>query len=573
MQNTAGLTPIVGKSRVSFDVLDFMTTNILQMKPFFLLTLFFTTALINLANAADYYVHPTLGNDLNDGSSKAKAIQTLAKASTLSLRPGDRILLAAGVIYPGSLQLRKVSGEKQHPIVVESTPWDAKDKTGLAIIDAKGSANGILIEDCSHVKISSLGITGNGYTVYDSSTQMRCGVMIRTGSAKNMKGITLERLQIYDVFCENPGFQRSKEEVTTANGTQRYGWGIRLMNALEDSSLEEVLIQDCGIKNVSHTGIKITGKGKNIQFVRLLGNAISGTGGPGIQMSNTRFVYVANNEVMRSGSTDDSRKWGRGSGLWTWSASDILIEKNKFMYANGPGDSAGAHIDYNCDNVILQYNLSAHNAGGFCEILGNNYNCAYRYNISVNDGYRIKGKDGAFQEGKTLWLSGYQGNKERKGPVNTYIYNNTIFVNKEIGAKIAIDNSSEGVLIANNIFYFQGESALVKGDQYKPDTSSGGVIKRVVFQNNLFLHKNTWPTEAIISDTAPMFGDPGFRNAGGLSLEDYIPANRALIRKGIEIPFLPEDAFGLMHGLQMQTDILGQRRSAVPGIGAINPPE
>lgn len=543
------------------------------MKPCFLLMLLFTTAFLNLANATDYYVHPTLGNDLNDGSSKTKAIQTLAKASSLSLLPGDRILLAAGQIFHGSLQLRKLKGEKQQPIVVESTTWGLNDKAAQAIIDTKGFPNGILIEDCSFIKISSVSITGNGYTVYDSSAQMRCGVMIRTKSAKIMKGITLEQLNIYDVYYENAGFQRSVEEVTTANGTQRYGWGIRLMNGQGDARMEEVLIQDCDIKDVSHTGIKITGEEKNIQLVRLLKNRISGTGGPGIQMSNARFVYVANNEVIRSGSTDDSRKWGRGSGLWTWSASDILIEKNKFMYANGPGDSAGAHIDYNCDNVILQYNFSAHNAGGFCEVLGNNYNCAYRYNISVNDGNRVKGKDGAFQEGKTLWLSGYQGNKERKGPVNTYIYNNTIFVNKDISAKIAIDNSSEGVLIANNIFYFQGESAMVMGDQYKPDTSSGGVIKRVFFQNNLFLHKNTWPTAAIINDTAPMFGDPGFRNAGGLALEDYIPANLALIRKGVEIPFLPDDAFGLMHGLHMQIDILGRQLSGVPVIGAINPPE
>jgi hypothetical protein len=24
-----------------------------------------------------------------------------------------------------------------------------------------------------------------------------------------------------------------------------------------------------------------------------------------------------------------------------------------------------AHIDYNCDNIVLQYNISAYNAGGF----------------------------------------------------------------------------------------------------------------------------------------------------------------------------------------------------------------
>ena len=115
--------------------------------------------------------------------------------------------------------------------------------------------------------------------------------------------------------------------------------------------------------------------------------------------------YFPAPQVHSSGSNDDSRKWGRGSGLWTWGSSDIIIEHNHFLHANGPADSAGCHIDFNCSNVVVQYNFSAYNAGGFCEILGNNYNCAYRYNISVNDGHRVKGENRAFQEGKTFWLS------------------------------------------------------------------------------------------------------------------------------------------------------------------------
>ena len=76
----------------------------------------------------------------------------------------------------------------------------------------------------------------------------------------------------------------------------------------------------------------------------------------------------------------------------------------------------------------------------------------YRYNISINDGHRIKGVDGAFQEGKIFWLSGYQGNKEPKGPVNSYFYNNTIYSDASIEAKFALDNTSNGIVIANNIF-------------------------------------------------------------------------------------------------------------------------
>jgi Right handed beta helix region len=518
--------------------------------------------------AKDYYVHPELGNDGNDGSSKTLAIKTLERAGQLALLPGDRILLAAGKTHYGSLQLRNLLGEPNRPILVESVNWNDKDTFIPAIIDSKGMEQGILIEDCKHLKISLIKITANGYAVRDSASGFRTGVMIKTNKL-GVKDITLDGLKIYDVFYENQGHKRAKDEVKTANGTERYGWGIRLINNLDEVLMDQVLIQNCEIENIDHTGIKLIGKSRNIQNIRILKNKVTRTGGPGIQMSNVRFVYVAENAVTYSGSHDDSRKWGRGSGLWTWSASNILIEKNKFMYAHGPGDSAGAHIDYNCDNVILQYNFSAHNAGGFCEVLGNNYNCAYRYNISVNDGHRVKGEDGAFQEGKMFWLSGYQGNNERKGPVNTYFYNNTIFVDAKIATKIAIDNRSEGILIANNIFYIVGESSMVKGDQYKPDDDSYTALNRVFFQNNLFFKKNTWPADALIQDNAPLVGDPQFSKCGGLSLEDYIPANKNM-GKGIEISLLPGDEFGLINGLKMKEDILGNKIIGTPGIGAIN---
>jgi hypothetical protein len=534
------------------------------MKLLRLLYILFILSVHFAVSAKDYYVHPTLGNDANDGLSKATAIQTLQKVNQLTLQSGDRILLAAGEIHYGSLQLRKVNG-----ITVESVVWNDNAQLTRAIIDAKGFENGILIEDCNQLKISFVAVTANGFTQKDTTSTMRTGVMVRTTNAKAMKGITLDRLKIYDLFYENPGHTRPAGEVATANGTQKYGWGIRLLNPLNETIMENVVIQNCELENIDHTGIKLGGKERNIHNVKIINNRLLRTGGPGIQMSNVRYVYVAGNEVNYSGSPDDTRKWGRGSGLWTWSASNILIEKNKFMNANGPGDSAGAHIDYNCDNVILQYNFSANNAGGFCEVLGNNYNCAYRYNISVNDGHRIKGENGAFQEGKTFWLSGYQGNKERKGPVNTYFYNNTIFVSEKIISKVAIDNRSEGVLIANNIFYIMGEASMVKGDQYKPDNDSKSEpIDRIFFKNNLFLKKGNWPVEALIQDAAPVYGNPKFKNAGGLSPEDYIPTNKA-IGKGIDIPFLPGDEFGLLNGLRMQEDFLGKKIIGTPGLGAI----
>lgn len=535
------------------------------------LILFILIALMyQRAGAKEYYVHPVYGNDLNTGESKKNAFKTLQRTTRIKFLPGDKIILASGQIFFESLNFINQNGTLQNPIVITATDWDEKKSKKPAFIDFKSLANGVLIEDCSFISISNITLTGNGYVKKDENLKMRCGLLLTSKKSKLIEHILIQNIVIKDVFYENPGFIRGKEEVKTANGSQKYGWGIRLINTNPDLTMENITVENCAINSVSHTGIKLTGNNKNIKNVQLLNNKIENTGGPGIQMSEVEAIYVSKNNVSHSGCNDDSRKWGRGSGLWTWGSSNVLIEKNEFLYANGPGDSAGAHIDYNCDNIVLQYNVSAYNAGGFCEILGNNYNCMYRYNISINDGHRIKGIDGAFQEGKVFWLSGYQGNKEPKGPVNSYFYNNTIYSDASIEAKFAIDNTSKGIVIANNIFYIKGNSKVVLGDQNKRDAQNGVEVEDVFFKNNLFLNVNTWPKDLKIEDQAPVIGNPLYRKEGGLKMEDYIPQNLTLIKnKGIEIPTLSENNVKLLFGLKMEKDIMDNEIKGLPSIGAI----
>lgn len=524
--------------------------------------------------AAEYYVHPVLGNDQNPGTTMIRPLRTLEKASALDLQPGDAILLAAGHTFPGSLILQNVRGTAERPVTIGSYAWGSALADPRATIDAKGYANGIYLLNCRQVSVKDLIITADGGGLQTDPAKgipMRCGVLVTTSQAGAYKGITLKNLLVQDIFFEEEGFQRGKDEVRTANGSQSYGWGIRFINQTPGATLADISVLSCEVKNVAHTGIKFTGREQSIHDIRVYDNRVLETGGPGVQMSGVRGGHVRGNYIDRSGSPNDSRKWGRGSGLWTWGTSDVLIEKNHFLNANGPGDSAGCHIDFNCTNVIVQYNFSARNAGGFCEILGNNHNCAYRYNISVNDGHRVKGQNGAFQEGKTFWLSGYVGrNRERHGPYNSYFYNNTIYVSADIVSKIAVTNSAEGVLVANNIFYIEGESQAVLGDQYNPEKEGGGDVGRVFFENNLFLKTNGWPAEVLIQPHGSITGDPGFFHKGGLQLTDYIPANEALIKdKGIEIPKIIGDSIGLTIGLEAIYDILGSPITGRPDMGAI----
>ncbi|MDO8965427.1 right-handed parallel beta-helix repeat-containing protein [Algoriphagus sp.] len=545
-----------------------MKTNLSYIFLLGLISLFLCTA---SAFSKDYFFHPQKGNNQNSGLSTDEPFQSLSKVSDLKLVPGDRILLAEGQIFQGTLELKGFQGKEDQPLIITSFSEHGSSFSSPAKIDAKGFPNGILIQNSSFIRVENLEITAEGYGAMKPAGEMRVGVLILATGDGLVKGITLDRLKISRIFFEEKGFIRGTDEVRSANGTQRYGWGIRLINQSESALIEEVKILNSDIADVSHTGIKLTGNSaQNIRRVTISGNKLTHTGGPGIQMSGVKFVHVITNEVSYSGSTNDFRKWGRGSGLWTWSASNVLIEKNKFMYANGPGDSAGAHIDYNCDNIVLQYNFSAHNAGGFIEVLGNNFNCAYRYNISVNDGHRVKGENGAFQEGKTFWLSGYQGEKKaRKGPVNSYFYNNTIYVGSDIVPKIAIDNRSEGILIANNIFHLEGPAQMVPGDQYKPDDGETGNLERVFFKNNIFLQAGSWPQDALIQDSNPIIGKVSFSKPGGLNAEDYIPQRGQYVEPGITIPFLEGDDFGLIQGVDLERDFLGNPIDGKPGIGAI----
>lgn len=466
--------------------------------------------------------------------------------------------------------MHSVSGSRANPVVV--TTYGTGERK--AKINARNFLNGMLLDNCSFIKLTNIQISANGGTPALGTEQkpaMRCGVLVKCSNPGVYSGIHLDNLSVSDVFYENKGYLRGQDEVNTANGSQSYGWGIRFINENKGAVLSDVSVENCKVKNVSHTGIKLTAYDGGITNITLRNDSVLYTGGPGMQMSGVINGLVDHNFISHSGSNDDSRKWGRGSGLWTWSSSGIIIQHNRFLYANGPGDSAGCHIDFNCSDVVVQYNLSAHNAGGFCEILGNNKNCAYRYNISVDDGYRVKGENGAFQEGKLFWLSGYVGNrKPHKGPFNTYFYNNTMYVSKDIVSKIAIAGSASGILIMNNIFCLEGKSQLVEGDQNKHIEDKSGRDKRVVFKNNLYLNQSNWPADIPFIDQNPLFGSPGFVHPNGMSVDDYVPTHQQLIKnKGMEIPYIPGDTIGLKPGLKMTYDIRGHIIKGKPGLGAI----
>jgi hypothetical protein len=531
------------------------------------------SAIVDVSPQA-YYFNAISGSDTNDGLSPESPFQTLEVIAKLELRSGDQILLANGSVFKGHIPIISFAGKEGLEITnYKVTGSSAQEKP---IIDASGYVSGVYIENSSNITLSNLSITADGggilTKISDAVNGMRCGVLIHVKSNRLFQNINIENVEIKEIYYEDKGFNRDKDEVNTPNGTQSYGWGIRFLNTSTSGQLTHISVSHCHIEQVSHSGIRFNNSSQQkFKEIRINNNCLNKTGGPGMVLLKAENATVSENQISYSGSPDDSRNWGRGSGLWTWGSSKILIDKNIFSHANGPADSAGCHIDFNCNDVIVQRNLSYSNAGGFIEVLGNNYNCSYRYNVSINDGFRIKGVGNNFQEGKTFWLSGFAGkNNTRTGPFNTYIYNNTIYTKASILSKIAVDKASKGVLVANNIFHVAGDSKLVLGDQYKPDDGGAGTIENVIFTNNLFLKNDNWPKEALIQPTEKIIGNVQFLNKGGNDIKDYTPTHKELVQdKGISISKIEGDAKGLYLDFEIKEDLLGNLIKGRPDMGAI----
>ena len=283
-----------------------------------------------------------------------------------------------------------------------------------------------------------------------------------SSSPNGLENIALLGLDIHDIYPPKAVEHEGRSPTTHA------GFGIAVVSRKQESS--GIQIANCRISRTGFQGIRL----RKLTDVKILNNHLKDIGGPGIQVGTSREVVVRGNRTERTGSSLDPRMHGRGSGIWPWSSTNVVIEQNSFMHSRGKADSCGVHIDFNCRDVVVQRNLSYDNEGGFVEILGNCHNCTYRYNISVNDGSRTKGQGGAQQQGKTLWTSGFVGGRKRVGPFNSYVYNNTIYLAEGIRACFSIDPTTDGLLVANNVFYIFGGSHLGRRASRRATGASAG---------------------------------------------------------------------------------------------------
>jgi hypothetical protein len=217
-------------------------------------------------------------------------------------------------------------------------------------------------------------------------------------------------------------------------------------------------------------------------------------------------VLVENNYFDGTGSSIDSRMWARGSGLWPFDSKDVVIQHNTVKNARGPLDSYGIHIDYNNENVVVQYNFSYNNEGGFVQILGANINSGYRYNISVADGSRVQGVNDALQNGRIFNVSNYCNINTGCPSAGNFIYNNTVFVPNTISPEIFFKAGSGETLFQNNlVFVEEGSTPLAT------QIAQQGVTYHI--SNNLFYPATLFSLAHELTSNA-IYDDPKLVLAG-----------------------------------------------------------
>ena len=476
---------------------------------------------LGFSHAQVYYVSNTLGNDQNDGLSTEFPFQSIEKLNSMVFSAGDSIYFKSGDYWEGMFWL-KGSGTAMQPIVV-----DVYGGSDRPIINGYGYQSCILIYNDEHIQLNGLELfnsfshldpsgvvkrlTGFGGAAnsWGSGKNVRFGVKV-VATTQDLEGFSFDDLYIHHIYptpevVENIhlgyGIKLETQSDTTA--------GLR--NTISDASITHTTITETGhygfwIKSVGLNGIDSV---KNNQI--LVENCVfEFTGGSGFVPNKSQNVLVQNNIFNHTGSDIDSRMWKRGSCMWPFDCKNVIAQHNKFMNAHGPMDSYGSHIDYGNENVVFQYNYSYNNEGGFAEVLGDNINCGYRYNISVNDGYREDPNGVPWnKKGKIFWVSNYCGSNTVRCPsVGTFIYNNTVFVNDTLNPEIYFWPNVGDVHVYNNLLFVGQNGEIIP-------TLIENELNELFISHNLFYDSTRIDLDSDLANNA-LYADPLLFNTSSL---------------------------------------------------------
>lgn len=515
-----------------------------------------------------YYVSSSSGNDSNAGISPEAPWASLMRVSEQLLNPGDSVLFKSGDTFIGQLQIKR-SGTKELPLY-----YGKYGEGDLPLLDgakAEGGAHLTTVEitNQDNIELAFLEITNDRQTSRAGvSDNLAYGIDVQNTGPDTLRNYHFHDLTVRDIFApttENQDFNAIKVSAINFFTTKNTEVG-------KERNIQDVLVENCYIARTTRLGIKTGHAGgddgvgndsinRNMNLV-FRNNHFYQTGGTCILPTKTYNCLIEHNIFEEPGSDADPRMANRGSSVWFFSSCNGISQYNKCYSVRGYADSYSQHIDFGNRNIIMQYNYSEDSEGGFVEILGENVNSTYRFNVSVNDGFRDF-------KGNTLWVSDYAGKDRDIRSDSSYIYNNSVYVNAAITPDISL--VGKNIFVYNNIFYASGSAAI--GQEVTVDIEAGSQLDMA---NNLYFGNVSAAFKSY--DYNPLTGNPLYSNPGGASADDYrIGEGSPAVNAGKQFPepLFPMAGKGIFKDIKVTPDVdmfgnpVGVSDS-IPNIGADN---
>jgi len=301
--------------------------------------------------AVDYHISPD-GDDAAVGDSAKKPWRTLARASSMDFKPGDRILLKGGMVFPGTLALdARDAGTARKPVVIGSYG------KGRAIIEA-GDGDGVVVRDAGGIRIERLIVTGSGRTKNRGS-----GVkLVNTAPG----AVRIGPVSVKDVECRGFGREGVLVRGDAADGSR--------------SGFKDVTISGVSAHDNAYYGILVNGnwseKSKTYAHTGVIVRdcvMFDNPGDPEYMDNHSGSGILL--EDTDGGEIDRCRAWNNGSlcrspaggpcGIWAAAARRIIIRRCEAFDNRTACDSDGGGFDFDggTSDSLMEDNISHGNDG------------------------------------------------------------------------------------------------------------------------------------------------------------------------------------------------------------------
>ena len=307
-----------------------------------------------LSTGRIFYVS-TQGSDSNDGLSVDSPIQSLDKVNDLDLIPGDSVLFRKGDTFEGVIRFTNLRGDNENPITFASY-GDGNQKP---IIEANETV--MLFEKCDNIVVRDLQVNVNGIDRMAPNTVCISGIQFSYSFVGNGK---YRNVYICDNYVLGNGVSNNIMGIVV-DGTER------TIASTPSNVLTTCYITGNEVAHVGRSGIHsggwLTNESVNqnqalLDYYRDFhfdNNYVHHIGCMGVYIVACTNSTINRNLIHDTGIYDVNQLMEGECGIMALGTENCQIMFNEcynIFDQNTGYDAMGIDIDWNTNNVLVQYN-------------------------------------------------------------------------------------------------------------------------------------------------------------------------------------------------------------------------